>query len=93
MTSSCVSWHSELGDTYDGDIEVDLVRPLQRTPSPVITAKKKPSRLRIHGILSLSIIDVGQMSRNGKEGVTRSVTVEEGGVHKCIVNGYSSWLG
>ena len=36
------------------------------------------------------IIEVGQMSRNGKEGETRSVTAEEGGVYECVADGYSS---
>ena len=35
------------------------------------------------------IIEVGQMSRTGKEGETQSVTAEEGGVYKCIADGYS----
>ena len=36
------------------------------------------------------IIEVGQMSGNGKEGETRTVTAEEGGVYECIADGYSS---
>jgi hypothetical protein len=36
------------------------------------------------------IVDVGQMSRNGKEDEMRSVTAEEGGVHECVTDGYSS---
>ena len=36
------------------------------------------------------IIEVGQMSRTGKEGVTRSIVAEEGGVHKSIADGHSS---
>ena len=36
------------------------------------------------------ILEVGQMSRTGKEGVTRSIIAEEGGVHKSIADGYSS---
>ena len=39
------------------------------------------------------LVEVGQMSQIGKEGVTCSVTAEEGGEHKCIADGYSSWLG
>ena len=36
------------------------------------------------------IIDVGQMSRNWKEGETGSVTAEVGGVHECVRDGYGS---
>ena len=37
------------------------------------------------------IFDVDQTRRSGKEGVTLSVTAEEGGVHEWVADGYT-WL-
>ena len=36
------------------------------------------------------IIDVGQISRNGKDGETSSVTAEVVGMHDCVADRYSS---
>ena len=38
------------------------------------------------------IIEVGQMSRTGKEGETSSVTAEEGGVHASGMGMVHSWV-
>jgi hypothetical protein len=74
------------GDKYDGDIEVDLVRPLQRSPSSLIS--HRGCAYLVSEVYP--IIDAGQTGRNGKEGVTRRVTAEEGGVYECVADGYSS---
>ena len=66
-----------------------MVRSLQRLPFPVITAKSHRGCAYAASEVYL-IIEVGQMSRNGKEGETRSVTAEEGGVYECVADGYSS---
>ena len=79
---------SEPGDRYDCDIDVHLVCPLQGPPFPVITAQSH--RSCAYTASEVHLIDVGQISRDGKEGETRSVTAEEGGVHKSVAGRYSS---
>ena len=86
VCSSRISPCSEPGDKYDGDIDMDLVRPLQRPPSLLITAQK-PSRLRILGIGNLSNHRRWPEGSKWEEVETCSVTAEGGGVHEC------SWMG
>ena len=84
MCPVCVSGGSDPGVKY----HVDLVGPLQRPPSPLITPQM-PSRVRICG-LSHHRRWPDESKRALRRKVKRSVTAQEGGVHKCVANGYSS---
>ena len=86
MCPICVSWCSDSGVKYD----VDLVHPLQRPPFPLITPQM-PSRVRIYG-LSHHQRWPDESKRALRRKVRRGVTAQEGGVHECVANGYSSQL-
>ena len=84
MCPICVSGGSDSGVKYD----VDLVGPLQRPPFPLITPQM-PSRVRIYG-LSHHRRWPDESKRALRRKVKRSVTAQEGGVHKGVANGCSS---
>ena len=68
-------------------IDVDLALSNVHPPQSSLL---KSYRSCAYAASEVYLIDVGQISRVGKGGETRSVTAEEGGVHKCIADGYSS---
>ncbi|EDR01829.1 uncharacterized protein LACBIDRAFT_310289 [Laccaria bicolor S238N-H82] len=68
----------------DIDLALSDVHPRQSSPL-------KSHRSCTYAVSEVyPIIDVGQTGQSGKEGETLSVTTEEGDVHECIVDGYSS---